>query len=149
MNRSLCKKVGLIIDRLNPKAQIRISNSQIPNKSKTRMIETSKRRLQVNIRKLGSVSDFALWSLLRISDLSYRSPSSATEGRDKLNSESAPAERVASGSALEGGPRMKAFSEVTGGRAPSFHDLSVGEAPAPSLGEGNGGGGQVSLADKS
>jgi len=34
------------------------------------------------------------------------------------------------------------FSEVTGGRAPSFHDLSVGEAPAPSVGEGNGGGGK-------
>ncbi len=35
-----------------------------------------------------------------------------------------------------------AFSEVTGGRAPSFHDLSVGEAPATSAREGNGGGGK-------
>ena len=35
-----------------------------------------------------------------------------------------------------------AFSEVTGGRAPSFHDLSLGEAPAPSVREGNGGGGK-------
>jgi len=35
-----------------------------------------------------------------------------------------------------------AFSEVTGGRAPSFHDLSVREAPAPSACEGNGGGGK-------
>jgi len=34
------------------------------------------------------------------------------------------------------------FSGVTGGRAPSFHDLSVGEAPAPSECEGNGGGGK-------
>ena len=31
---------------------------------------------------------------------------------------------------------------MTGGRAPSFHDLSVGEAPAPSEGEENGGGGK-------
>jgi hypothetical protein len=31
---------------------------------------------------------------------------------------------------------------VTGGRALSFHDLSVGEAPAPSECEGNGGGGK-------
>jgi hypothetical protein len=31
---------------------------------------------------------------------------------------------------------------VTGGRAPSFPDLSVGEAPAPSRGEENGGGGK-------
>ncbi len=38
--------------------------------------------------------------------------------------------------------RDRAFSGVTGGRAPSFHDLSVGEAPAPSAGEGNGGGGK-------
>jgi len=38
--------------------------------------------------------------------------------------------------------RAGAFSEVTGGRAPSFHDLSVGEAPAPSACEGNGGGGK-------
>jgi hypothetical protein len=38
--------------------------------------------------------------------------------------------------------RAGAFSGVTGGRAPSFHDLSVGEAPAPSAGEGNGGGGK-------
>ena len=35
-----------------------------------------------------------------------------------------------------------AFSGVTGGRAPSFHDLSVGEALAPSEGEGNSGGGK-------
>jgi len=35
------------------------------------------------------------------------------------------------------------FSEVTGGRAPSFHDLSVGEAPAPLPKEAeNGGGGK-------
>ena len=38
--------------------------------------------------------------------------------------------------------RAGAFSEVTGGRAPSFHALSVGEAPAPSACEGNGGGGK-------
>ena len=38
--------------------------------------------------------------------------------------------------------RVGAFSEVTGGRAPSFHDLSVGEAPAPRACEGNGGGGK-------
>ena len=31
---------------------------------------------------------------------------------------------------------------MTGGRAPSFHDLSVGEAPAPSESEENGGGGK-------
>ncbi len=31
---------------------------------------------------------------------------------------------------------------MTGGRASSFHDLSVGEAPAPSECEGNGGGGK-------
>jgi hypothetical protein len=37
---------------------------------------------------------------------------------------------------------LGAFSGVTGGRAPSFHDLSVGEAPAPSGSEGNGGGGK-------
>jgi hypothetical protein len=35
----------------------------------------------------------------------------------------------------------KGFNRA-GGRAPSFHDLSVGEAPAPSEGEGNGGGGK-------
>jgi hypothetical protein len=35
-----------------------------------------------------------------------------------------------------------AFSGVTGGRAPSFHDLSVGEALAPSEVEGNSGGGK-------
>jgi len=28
------------------------------------------------------------------------------------------------------------FSEVTGGRAPSFHDLSMGETAAPSLSRG-------------
>ena len=38
--------------------------------------------------------------------------------------------------------RAGTFSEVTGGRASSFHDLSVGEAPAPSEREGNGGGGK-------
>ena len=38
--------------------------------------------------------------------------------------------------------RAGAFSGVTGGRALSFHDLSVGEAPAPSACEGNGGGGK-------
>jgi len=38
--------------------------------------------------------------------------------------------------------RTGTFSEVTGGRAPSFHDLAVGEAPAPSEREGNGGGGK-------
>jgi len=38
--------------------------------------------------------------------------------------------------------RAEVFSGVTGGRAPSFHDLSVGEAPAPSAREGNGGGGK-------
>ena len=38
---------------------------------------------------------------------------------------------------------MDVFSEVTGGRALSFHDLSVGEAPAPLPKEGeNGGGGE-------
>ena len=31
---------------------------------------------------------------------------------------------------------------MTGGRAPSFHDLSVGEALAPSEAEGNSGGGK-------
>jgi hypothetical protein len=35
-----------------------------------------------------------------------------------------------------------AFSGVTGGRAPSFHDLSVGEALAPGEAEGNSGGGK-------
>jgi hypothetical protein len=35
-----------------------------------------------------------------------------------------------------------AFSEVTVGRAPSFDDLSVGEALAPSEVEGNSGGGK-------
>ena len=38
--------------------------------------------------------------------------------------------------------RAGTFSGVTGGRALSFHDLSVGEAPAPSACEGNGGGGK-------
>ena len=39
--------------------------------------------------------------------------------------------------------RAGAFSGVTGGRAPSFHDLSVGEAPAPLPQEAeNGGGGK-------
>ena len=38
--------------------------------------------------------------------------------------------------------RAGAFSEVTGGRASSFHDLSVGEATAPSEREGNGEGGK-------
>ena len=37
---------------------------------------------------------------------------------------------------------MGVVSEVTGGRAPSFHDFSVGEAPAPSDSEENGGGGE-------
>jgi hypothetical protein len=38
--------------------------------------------------------------------------------------------------------RAETFSGVTGGRALSFHDLSVGEAPAPSECAGNGGGGK-------
>ena len=39
--------------------------------------------------------------------------------------------------------RTEAFSGVTGGRALSFHDLSVGEAPAPLPQEAeNGGGGK-------
>jgi len=39
--------------------------------------------------------------------------------------------------------RAGTFSGVTGGRAPSFHDLSVGEAPAPLPQEAeNGGGGK-------
>jgi hypothetical protein len=39
--------------------------------------------------------------------------------------------------------RAGTFSGVTGGRAPSFHDLSVGEAPAPLPQEvENGGGGK-------
>jgi hypothetical protein len=37
---------------------------------------------------------------------------------------------------------MMPFLDVTGSRAPSFHDLSVGEAPAPSGCEGNRGGGK-------
>ena len=46
--------------------------------------------------------------------------------------------------------RVGTFSVVTGGRAPSFHDLSVGEALAPAtLGAGEQRRGQVSLADKS
>jgi hypothetical protein len=51
-------------------------------------------------------------------------------------------ERKTSGSPLEGGSRDKGFSEVTGGRAPSFPDLSVGEAlaPAPQERENSGGG---------
>ena len=51
-------------------------------------------------------------------------------------SESLPAERVASGCPREGGPRAKAFSEVTGGRVPSFHGLSVGETPGPERSRG-------------
>ena len=48
----------------------------------------------------------------------------------------------ASGGPVEGGSRDKGFSEVTGGRAPSFRDLSVGEAltPAPQERENSGGG---------
>ncbi len=38
--------------------------------------------------------------------------------------------------------RARTFSGVTVGRALSFHDLAVGEAPAPSEREENGGGGK-------
>jgi len=51
---------------------------------------------------------------------------------------------------LRGGSREKGYSEVTGGRAPSFRGLSVGEAltPAPQERENRGGGkfpSQISL----
>jgi hypothetical protein len=51
-------------------------------------------------------------------------------------------EREAQEAPLEGGSRDKGFSEVTGGRAPSFRDLSAGEAlvPAPQERENSGGG---------
>jgi hypothetical protein len=45
--------------------------------------------------------------------------------------EASHAKREASGGLLEGRSREKGFSEVTGGRAPSFRDLSVGEASRP------------------
>ena len=43
---------------------------------------------------------------------------------------------------LRGGSRDRGFSVVTGGRAPSFRGLSVGEAlaPAPQERENSGGG---------
>jgi ribosomal protein S18 acetylase RimI-like enzyme len=50
-------------------------------------------------------------------------------------SEDPPAEREALGGPLEGGSMDRGFSVVTGGRTPSFRDLSVGEALASHLEE--------------
>jgi len=62
-------------------------------------------------------------------------------------SESPPAEQEASGGRSEGGLRDEAFSEVTGERAPSFRDLSLGETAA--IPKGGMGRRQNSPGDKS